>query len=230
MKGKVKVKSLSHVRLCATPWTAAHQAPPSMGFPGESTGVGCHCLLQHLLHSDLISADLIGMEYYLRAASICISWLLTGSCIFSKTYWTFGLLLFSRYVVSNSLRPHGLYSPSSSSVHGISQARILEWVAISFSRGSSWPRDRTCIFCTGRTFFTTEPHVPSLLNIPPTPNPIPHLPCHPVFFLFWGISKPFSKGPNNKYFMLCRTKAKLRIVDKYFSTKRENKFLQILNN
>ena len=31
-KWKVKVKSLSHVRLWATPWTAAHQAPPSMGF------------------------------------------------------------------------------------------------------------------------------------------------------------------------------------------------------
>ena len=30
-KGKVKVKSLSHVRLLATPWTAAYQAPPSMG-------------------------------------------------------------------------------------------------------------------------------------------------------------------------------------------------------
>ena len=34
-------------------------------------------------------------------------------------------------------------SPSSSSVHGILQARILEWVAISFSRESSWPRDQT---------------------------------------------------------------------------------------
>ena len=34
-------------------------------------------------------------------------------------------------------------SPSSSSVHGIFQARILEWVAISFSRGSSRPRDQT---------------------------------------------------------------------------------------
>ena len=34
-------------------------------------------------------------------------------------------------------------SPPGSSVHGIFQARILEWVAISFSRGSSWPRDRT---------------------------------------------------------------------------------------
>ena len=34
-------------------------------------------------------------------------------------------------------------SLSGSSVHGIFQAKVLEWVAISFSRGSSWPRDRT---------------------------------------------------------------------------------------
>ena len=42
---KVKVKSLSHVQLLATPWTAAYQAPPSMGFSCKSTGVGCHCFL-----------------------------------------------------------------------------------------------------------------------------------------------------------------------------------------
>ena len=41
-------------------------------------------------------------------------------------------------------------SPPGSSVHGISQARILEWTAISFSRGSSRPRDWTHISCTGR--------------------------------------------------------------------------------
>ena len=38
-------------------------------------------------------------------------------------------------------------------VHGIFQARILKWVAISFSRGSSWPRDRThvsCVSCTDK--------------------------------------------------------------------------------
>ena len=35
------------------------------------------------------------------------------------------------------------YSPPGSSVHGIFQARILEWVAIPFSKGSSWPRDQT---------------------------------------------------------------------------------------
>ena len=37
-----------------------------------------------------------------------------------------------------------------SSVHGILQARILEWVVISCSRGSSWPRDGTHISCPGR--------------------------------------------------------------------------------
>ena len=41
-----------------------------------------------------------------------------------------------------------------SSVHGIFQARILEWVAIPFSRGSSWPRDRTCVSCFTGEFVT----------------------------------------------------------------------------
>ena len=45
-----------------------------------------------------------------------------------------------------------------SSVHGILQARMLEWVAILSSRGSSPPRDRTTspVSCTGRCFFTTS--------------------------------------------------------------------------
>ena len=41
-------------------------------------------------------------------------------------------------------------SPPGSSVHGISQARILEWVAMSSSRGYSPPRDQTCVSCIGR--------------------------------------------------------------------------------
>ena len=40
--------------------------------------------------------------------------------------------------------------PPGSSVHGIFQARILEWLAISFSSGSSWSRNWTRIFCIGR--------------------------------------------------------------------------------
>ena len=42
------------------------------------------------------------------------------------------------------------YSLPGSSGHGIFQARLLEWVAISFSRESSWPRDGTYISSTGR--------------------------------------------------------------------------------
>ena len=39
------------------------------------------------------------------------------------------------------------------SIHGIFQARVLDWGAISFSRGSSWPRDRTQVSCiAGRRF------------------------------------------------------------------------------
>ena len=41
-----------------------------------------------------------------------------------------------------------------SSVHGTLQARILEWVFIPFSRGSSWPRDRTQVSCITDRFFT----------------------------------------------------------------------------
>ena len=44
-----------------------------------------------------------------------------------------------------------------SSVHGILQAIVLEWIAISFSRGSSQPRDQTRVFCIAGRFFTTEP-------------------------------------------------------------------------
>ena len=45
-------------------------------------------------------------------------------------------------------------SPPVSSVHGILQARIQEWVAISFSKGSSWPRGRTWISRIAGRFFT----------------------------------------------------------------------------
>ena len=72
-------------------------------------------------------------------------------------------------------------SPPDSSVLGIFQARILEWVAISFSRGSSWPRNRTCISCVscfeGR-FFThwaigevlSHPHLIIRKLSPPSQN------------------------------------------------------------
>ena len=53
-------------------------------------------------------------------------------------------------------------SPPGSSVHGVLHARILEWIAISFSRGSSPPRDQTHVFyvwCTGRKVLYHQHHL-----------------------------------------------------------------------
>ena len=46
-----------------------------------------------------------------------------------------------------------LCDPMDYTIHGILQARILEWVAITFSRGSSQPRDRTQVSLTAGRFF-----------------------------------------------------------------------------
>ena len=62
-------------------------------------------------------------------------------------------------VMFDSLQ-HLDHRASGSSVHRISQATILDWVSISFSRGSSWPRDETrvsCVSCNPARFFTTAP-------------------------------------------------------------------------
>ena len=48
-------------------------------------------------------------------------------------------------------------SPPGSSVHRTLQARILQWVALSFSRGSSPPRNRTSVSCIAGGFFIAEP-------------------------------------------------------------------------
>ena len=63
---------------------------------------------------------------------------------------------FSCSVMSNSLKTPQTVALGSSA-HRISQARVLEWVAISCSRGSFWPRDRTHVSSTAGGFSTTEP-------------------------------------------------------------------------
>ena len=56
-------------------------------------------------------------------------------------------------------------SPPGSSVHGVFQVRMLEWVAISYSRGSSQTRDQPMSPALAGTFFTTEPPgKPALTN------------------------------------------------------------------
>ena len=99
---EVKVKSLGRVQLLATPWTAALQAPPSMGFSRQEYWSGVPLPSPQSLKS---------------CPKIC-------------------------YLIN--------CSSLGSSVHGIFQARILKWVAISFFRGYSWPKDWSCVFCIGR--------------------------------------------------------------------------------
>ena len=59
----------------------------------------------------------------------------------------------SHSVLPDFLWPHGL-QPAWLLCHGIFQSRILEWFAISFSRGSSQPRDQTWVSCRAGRFFT----------------------------------------------------------------------------
>ena len=66
-------------------------------------------------------------------------------------------------------------SPPGSSAHGTLQARILEWVAICFSRGSSPPGGQTQVFCIAGRFFTVEPHNSYHVTLPGLPGQPPSL-------------------------------------------------------
>ena len=74
---------------------------------------------------------------------------------FNSQNWS-NCILFAKFKISHVKSMIQLlcnprdFTPPGSSVLGISQARILEWVAISSSRGSSWPRDWTRVSCIGR--------------------------------------------------------------------------------
>ena len=101
---------------------------------------------------------------------IMYTWICFGfSLLFNLSIWLFLCQYYTDFIVSalscltfcNSM----YCSPLGSSVHGISEARILEWVTISFSRGSS-PREQTCvsyISCIAGRFFTPEPLGKSIL-------------------------------------------------------------------
>ena len=74
----------------------------------------------------------------------------TVVCLFTRT-----LLLFHCLIVKScpTLCDPMICGPPGSSVHGISQASILEWVAISFCKGSFQPRDQIRVPCIGRQIF-----------------------------------------------------------------------------
>ena len=77
-----------------------------------------------------------------------------GICIFSSG-WTKKLKVKVLFAQSCLTACDSMdHSLPGSSVYQILQARILEWVASSFSRGSSWPRDQTRVSCIAGRFFT----------------------------------------------------------------------------
>ena len=106
----------------------------------------------------------------------------------SNSIWWWWWL--SHYIVSDSCDTMDCSLPDSS-VHGIYQARLLEWIAIFFSRESSWLRHQTHVSCIAGGFCTTEPlnhwgsptvqHIAaaaakSLQSCPTLCDPIPGIP------------------------------------------------------
>ena len=78
----------------------------------------------------------------------------------TKAWLTFNVHLVYMHacsVMSDSCDPMDC-SPPGSSVHEIILARIVDWVAISFSRESSWLRDQNQVSCLAARLFTTVPH------------------------------------------------------------------------
>ena len=102
------------------------------------------------------------------------------------SFWPYVLLLFYLLYIPDHVGKHVLsanivtllhvwlcdsmdYSLPGSSVHEISQSRILEWIAVSFPSRSSWPRDGICASCIGRQILylcTGKPWPFSLRAIP----------------------------------------------------------------
>ena len=138
----MKVKSLSRVRLLATPWTAAHQAPPSMGFsrqeywngvPLPSPGELC---LSSVQFSRSVVSDSI-RPHSRQPTRLPGPWDSPGK----NTGVGFYFLLQCMKVKSESevaqscptLSDPMDCGPPGSSIHGIFQARVLEWGAIAFS-------------------------------------------------------------------------------------------------
>ena len=150
---KLKLKSLSRVRLFAIPWAVAYQAPQSMGFSRQEYWSG----LPFPSPGDLPNPGVEPGSPALQADALPSQ--PPGKPIWTKTNFSsppspqgyFGRMKVKVDVLVASWCPTLCdpknCSPPGSSVHGILQARILEWVAIPFSRGSSLPRDWTWVSC-----------------------------------------------------------------------------------
>ena len=170
----------SHVRLCGTLWTAAHQAPPSLGFSRQEHWSGLS--FPSPMHesekwkwscsvvSDLatpwtaacqapLSIGFSRQEYWSGVPLPSLMSILAHCLLIavqSYASWKQRPLKVKVLVAQScpTLCNPMHCSPPGSSVHGILLARMLEWVALPFSRGSSQPRNWTQVFFIAGRFFT----------------------------------------------------------------------------
>ena len=140
------MKSLSRVRLFATLWTVAHQAPPSIGFSRQEYWSG----LPFPSPGDLPDPGIEPRSPALQADALTSE--PPGKQRVQHNWMTSLSLTLSLH--AKSLQSClTLCDPLDYTLHGILQARILEWTAIPFSRGSSQPRDWTRVsHIVGRRF------------------------------------------------------------------------------
>ena len=120
-------------------------------------------------------------------------------------------------VMSDSLWPYELYSPPGSSVHGILQIRILQWVAISSSRQFSRPKVQTLVSCIVGRFFTIWATREALL-LPSLPSP------HRLFIFsylyrcsYWDCSSHTGLLSSWIYYLLCLECLLFSLLRKHFS-------------
>ena len=130
--------------------------------PGKNAGVGCHCLLQSEVPYSACSASTPGIYPRTHQVAAAIGGMSQTTGRTSRDGCSF---LDVRTHAQSCLCDPMDYSPPGSSVHGESQARILQWVAISFSRGSSPPREPTVspasLALAGRLFTAAPPGMPT---------------------------------------------------------------------
>ena len=153
----MKLKSESEIaQSCptpTTPWTAAYRALLSMGFSRQEYWSGVplpspHCMIY--VYISLIHFILQQKLTQHCKATLCMHAKLLQPCL-------------TLHDAMHSRLP-------GSSVHGALQARILQWVAVPSSRGSSQPRDQTCGSCVVGGFFTAEPAGMPKATIPAPPK------------------------------------------------------------
>ena len=152
-KWKVKVKLLSHVRLLATPWTACSLAGSSVHGVFQARVLEWGAIAFSLI--ELVYNISFQAYYTLQSWWWVFRWLLSRAVKGLKLHPTC-VCACARSVTCNSAILWTLGShqvPPGSSVPGIFLVRLLEWGAMSYSRGSSLPRDWALSSCIGRILY-----------------------------------------------------------------------------